>query len=205
MVSRSICRRLFTYQMPPRTALRRTVAIARAPGSPRTPVSMNSLIVTACSGTASHAPMPRRAETTTPRRSAARAAPRITRAARSASRIGRLEVPRLEVEQLRVACRARHELAVRAILNDPAGFEDHSSAGMPDAREAMRDQDGRQAGGQVQEAVEQLGFGPNVQLGRGLVQDQHPGAALHGIQRACQGDALPLPAGQVEPAELARQ
>src|SRR5207249_3770793 len=73
-VTRSNCRRLLTYHIPPRTTLSAIAASASPVASPRPPASMNSLMATAWSGTAIQARMPRRPDTNTPRRSAARAA-----------------------------------------------------------------------------------------------------------------------------------
>ncbi len=48
-----------------------------------------------------------------------------------------------------------------------------------------------------EELVEQLGLGRDIEARRGLVEDEHAGPGLGGIQGPCEGDSLPLPAREV--------
>ena len=68
----------------------------------------------------------------------------------------------------------------------------------------MGNDQGGHSGGELQEAVVERGLGPDVQLGGGLVEHQHPGPPGHRVQRPGQGDALPLATGQINPGLISR-
>src|SRR5882762_9615906 len=54
-----------------------------------------------------------------------------------------VEALRLQIEHGAIASGERHQLVVRAVLDNPAVLEHADTIGMADGREAMRDQDGR--------------------------------------------------------------
>src|SRR5438552_1554907 len=108
------------------------------------------------------------------------------------------EAGRLHAEHVRVAPAEGDEVVVGAVLDHPPAREHHDPIGPPDRRESMGYDDGREAAGQVEEAVVQLGLGPHVEVRRRLVEHQHPGAAVHREQGPRQSDALPLPSGEVD-------
>src|SRR5215467_12284475 len=88
------------------------------------------------------------------------------------------EARRLQIEHGAVAASPRHQLIVRAELDNPSALEDADPVRVPDGREAMGDQDDGAATSGLQEAVEDLRLAPYVQLSCGLVQDHHAGARL---------------------------
>ena len=100
---------------------------------------------------------------------------------------------------------AAEQLRVGAVLDDLSVVEHDDPLGMPHARETMRDQDRRQPARQLEEAVEQLGFGTDVEMRRGLVENEHRRASFDGVHRSRECDPLPLATGQVDAAEVARE
>ena len=91
-------------------------------------------------------------------------------------------------------------------LHDPAALEHDDPVGPAHGREPVRHHDRGQPGGEVEEAVVEGRFGPHVEVGRRLVEDEDPGAALQGEHGPGQRHPLPLPAGEVGAAvELLRQ
>ena len=113
------------------------------------------------------------------------------------------EALRLQVEHRPVAAALRHQLVVRAELDDPAVLEDADAIGLADGREAVRDQDGRAVPRGGQDALEDLRLAAHVELRRRLVEQHDAGAQLHGAERARQRDALPLAARQIGAALVA--
>jgi hypothetical protein len=86
---------------------------------------------------------------------------------------------------------------VRAVLHDVAVLEDDDAVRTPDGREPMRDEDRRQAARQLEETVEERRLGADVEIGGGLVEHEHAGAALDREQRPGDRDPLPLPAREL--------
>ena len=113
------------------------------------------------------------------------------------------EPRRLEVEHRAVAPAARHQLVVRAELDDGAVLEHADAVGLAHGREAVRDEDRRAAARGVEDALEDLRLAAHVELGRRLVEQHDAGAGAHGAQRPGQRDALPLAARQVGAAGVA--
>ena len=85
-----------------------------------------------------------------------------------------------------------HQLGMRSLFRDPSVLQDHDPLGAAYRREAVRDQDDSQSGGEFHESVVDLGFGAHIEVGGRLVEDQDARAAFHREERAGQGDALPL-------------
>src|SRR5688572_52508 len=101
----------------------------------------------------------------------------------------------LEIEQVGVAALPRHELLVRAVLDDAAFVEDDDLIGVPHRREAMRDQDRDAVMRQRAEVLEDLRLGLGIHRGRRLVEHEDLGTRAH--ERACERDALPLAAREL--------
>lgn len=100
----------------------------------------------------------------------------------------------------------RDELVVAAVFDDPAAVQHHDPVGAAYGREPVADENGRQVTGQVEEAVVQIGFGADIQLGRRLVQNEQSGAVLDCGHGPGECDPLPSPAGKVDAArESSRQ
>src|SRR5437660_636773 len=114
-----------------------------------------------------------------------------------------VEALRLQIEHGPVAAAERHELIVRAELDDAAVLEDADAIGMADGGEAMRDEDGGAMAGGGEEAVEDLGFAAHVELGGGLIEQHDARSELNGGQGAGERNALPLAAGEVRAAIVA--
>ena len=96
------------------------------------------------------------------------------------------------------------EFVVAAEFGDGSAVEHRDPVGPADGGEAVRDDDAGGAPGDLEEAVVEGRFGPDVQLCGGLVENQDAGAAFDGVQGAGQGEALPLAAGQVGAAGVVR-
>src|SRR5262249_36512018 len=90
------------------------------------------------------------------------------------------EALRLQVEHRPVAAAASHQLAVRSELDHAAVFEYADAIGMADRREAMRDQDRRAVPRRGKDSIEDLDLAPDVELRRGLVQQDDACAGPHG-------------------------
>src|SRR5471032_2345291 len=107
-------------------------------------------------------------------------------------RIG-VDVARLRLIQAVVGAFARHQIVVRAFLDDHAAVEHHQAVGALQRRQAVRDGDGGAAVHQVVERLLDFLFRLRVDRGGGLVEDQD---ARIDQQRAGDRDALALAAGQ---------
>src|SRR5207253_2869812 len=70
-------------------------------------------------------------------------------------------------------------------------------------REAVRDEDRGGAARGGENAIEDLGLAPDVELGRWLIEQHQAGSQLHGAQCPRQRDPLPLAARQVRTAGVA--
>ena len=86
---------------------------------------------------------------------------------------------------------------MRARLHDPAGVEDHDPVRVADGREAVRDHDGRPAAHQERERVLHGRLRRAVEGRRRLVEHEHRRVLE---QRTRDGDALALPAGELDAA-----
>jgi hypothetical protein len=91
----------------------------------------------------------------------------------------------------------RHQLVVRAKLDDLTVLEHADAVGVAHRGKPMRDQDGRALATGSQDAIEDLRLAPNVELRRRFIQQHDAGALLYRAQGARQGDTLPLPARKV--------
>ncbi len=111
----------------------------------------------------------------------------------------------LHGEHLGVAAARREQLVVAAELGDAPLVEHGNPLGAADGGEPVRDDHRSQAGGEVQEPVVERRLGPDVQLGRRLVEDQDPRSFRGRVERAGQGDPLPLAAGQVRAVAVPRR
>src|SRR6266576_398827 len=112
------------------------------------------------------------------------------------------EALRLQIEHRPIPPRKRHQLVVRAELDDPAVLEHADAIGMADRRKAMRDQDGRAMPRHGEQTIENLRFAAHVELRGRLVQQHYAGAHRDGRQRSGECDALPLTARQVGAAVI---
>ena len=113
------------------------------------------------------------------------------------------ETLRLQIEHRPVSSVQRHQLRVRAELDDLPLLEHADAIDMPHGREAMRDQDRRAVARCCEDALEDLGFTTNIELRRRFVEQDHSGAFLDRRQRAGERHALPLPARQVSASLVA--
>src|SRR5690349_9899912 len=95
---------------------------------------------------------------------------------RGALLFGDVEALRLQIEHGAVAAADRHELVVRAELDDAAVLEHADAIGVANGGEAVRDKDGGAVAGGGEEAVEDFGFAAHVELGGGLIE-QHDSRA----------------------------
>ncbi len=115
----------------------------------------------------------------------------------------RVEPLRLQIEHRPVAAALRHQLVVRAELDDAAVLEDADAIGVTDGREAMRDEDRRAAARRGKDAIENLRFAAHVELRGRLVEQHDARAELNGAQRARERHALPLAARELGSAVVA--
>ena len=113
------------------------------------------------------------------------------------------EALRLQIEHRPVAAVERHQLVVRAELDDLAVLEHADPIGVAHGREAVRDQDGRAVPRRGQEALEDLRLAAHVELRGRLVEQHDAGAHRHRAERARQRDALPLAAREIGAALVA--
>src|SRR2546425_919042 len=113
------------------------------------------------------------------------------------------EALRLQIEHRPVAPGERHQLVVRAELDDPAVLEHADPISVADRGEAMGDQDGRAMPRGGEQAIEDLRFPAHIELCGRLVEQHHAGAELDGCQRSSERHALPLATGQVGAAAVA--
>src|SRR5262245_31358086 len=112
----------------------------------------------------------------------------------------------LHLEHRPVSPIARDELVVRAQLDHPAVLEHADPIGVAHGRETVRDEDGRTAFARAelrQQTIEDLRLAADVELRRRLVEQYYAGAEPDGAERACQGDPLPLTAGEIGAAVIA--
>src|SRR4029077_11370356 len=91
-----------------------------------------------------------------------------------------VEPLRLQIEHGPIATGERHQLVVRAELNDPAVFEHADTIGMADCGETMRDQDGRAVPRRREQAIENLRFPAHVEVRSRLVEQHDAGAERDG-------------------------
>ena len=105
-----------------------------------------------------------------------------------------VEALRLQIEHRPVAAAERHQLVVRAELDDAAVLEHADAIGVADGREAVRDQDRGAVPRRGEQAIEDLGFAAHVELRGRLVEQHDAGAERDRAQRPGERDALPLAA-----------
>src|SRR3954464_14003806 len=117
--------------------------------------------------------------------------------------LGGVEPLRLQIEHRLIPSAERHQLVVRAELDDASLLEDADAIGLPHGGKAMRDQDRRRVPRRGEDALEDLRLAADVELRRRFVEQHDAGAALHRAQRACQRDPLPLTAGEIRAAVVA--
>src|SRR5581483_12314533 len=79
------------------------------------------------------------------------------------------EALRLQVEHRAVASAERHELVVRAELDHAPLLEHADAIRMADGGEPVRNQDRRAVAGRLENAIEDLGLAPHVELRGRLV------------------------------------
>src|SRR5882757_3444240 len=103
----------------------------------------------------------------------------------------------LQIEHRPIASGERHELVVRAKLDDLSAFKHTDTIGMADGGEAMRDQDGRAMPRRGEQPIEDLRFPAHVKLRGWLVEQHDTGTKRDGCQRPGERDALPLAARQI--------
>ena len=109
-----------------------------------------------------------------------------------------LPIPRrLQRKQLGVAPAPAQQLLVGANLHELAVFDDQDAVGHADGAEAVADEDGGFAQGQLLEALEDFVLGAGIEGGGGLVEDEELGVAH---VSAAEGDFLPLAAAQIHAA-----
>src|SRR5579883_1988966 len=110
----------------------------------------------------------------------------------------------LQLEQAGVGASEPDELLVASQLLDPSLVQDEDPVGHAHGAEPVGDEQGRLAGAQARQVMEELGFGRRVQGRRRLVQDEDLGIPHEG---AAERDPLPLAPGEllsfVEPAAQA--
>src|SRR5206468_2588714 len=94
------------------------------------------------------------------------------------------EALRLQIEHRPIAPGERHQLVVRAELDDAAVLEHADAIGMADGGEAMRDQDGRAMPRCGEQAIEDLRFAAHVELRGRFVEQHDAGAERHGCKRS---------------------
>src|SRR6266403_3862856 len=104
---------------------------------------------------------------------------------------------RLQIEHRSIASAERHQLVMRAELNDPAVLQHTDTISMTNRGEAMRNEDGRAMPRCSEQAIENFRFPAHVKLSGRLVQQRNSGAHPDGRQRSCKRNSLPLAAGQV--------
>src|SRR5215471_5216921 len=93
---------------------------------------------------------------------------------------GNTEALCLQIEHRAIAPAKRHQLIVGAKLDHATMFEDADTICMTNGRESVRDQDGGATTRRGQQAVENLGFPPHIELRRGLVEQHYTRAHFHG-------------------------
>src|SRR5439155_24635531 len=76
------------------------------------------------------------------------------------------EAGRLQLEHGGVTAVRREQLVVRPLLDDTTILQHHDAIGATDRREAVRDDDGGQSAGELEEPVVEIGLGPQVEVGR---------------------------------------
>src|SRR5258708_37064973 len=92
---------------------------------------------------------------------------------------------------------------MRAEVDHAAPFQHADAIRVTHRGEAMRDQDRRGVTRGREDAVEDLGLAPDVELGRRLVEEHDTGAEPHRAQGPRERDTLPLAARQVRPTRVA--
>src|SRR5436309_11287934 len=81
-----------------------------------------------------------------------------------------VEALRLEIEHGPVTSAERHQLVVRAELDDAPVLEDADAIRVAHGRKAMRDEDGRAVSRLGEQTIEDLGFAADVELRGRLVE-----------------------------------
>src|SRR6185503_10962729 len=102
----------------------------------------------------------------------------------------------LAVVELFVAAVGGEELRVRAALDDLAVFEDQDLVRAADGGETVRDDEGRAAAAKCAQAVLDFRLALAVEARRRFIEDEDRRVREN---RARDGDALPLPAGELDP------
>src|SRR5579872_167579 len=109
----------------------------------------------------------------------------------------------LQVEHSAIAAAEGHQLVVASEFDNSSFFEDTDAVGMPHGGEAMGDQDRGGVPCRREDAVEDLSFSLDIELSGGLVEENQARAESDRGQRSCEGNALPLTAGEVGAAIVA--
>ena len=94
----------------------------------------------------------------------------------------RVEPPGLQVEHRLVRSANRHQLVVRAGLDDAAALDDADAVGVADGGEAMRDENRRGVAGRLEYAVEDFCLSAHVELRRWFVEQDEAGPAIDSAQ-----------------------
>src|SRR6266545_1485379 len=109
----------------------------------------------------------------------------------------------LQVEHRPIAAPFGDQLVVGSEFDDPAPFEHADAVGVADGGKAVGDQDGRAVAGRGEDPIEDLCFASYIEVRRRFVQQDNLSPELDRAQRACKGDALPLPAREIGTAFVA--
>src|SRR5882757_1190618 len=108
----------------------------------------------------------------------------------------------LQLEHRRVPSVGRDQFIVRSGFENAAVGEHTDPIRTPYHRKSVRDNQRRNAGGELEVMVDQLRLRPDIQRRGRFVEDQHPRAAVDRAQRPGQRDALPFPAGKVDSTDI---
>ncbi len=103
----------------------------------------------------------------------------------------------LTANQLGIEAAAREQLGMVPGLDQAAGLKHRDQFGIAHSRQAVRDHNGGAIAHQLDERVAHLRLADGVEMRGGLVEDQHRRVFE---ERARDGDALPLAAGQLHAA-----
>src|SRR5215469_7686453 len=121
---------------------------------------------------------------------------------RCALLIGFLEPLRLKVEHRSIAAAQPHQFFVRAEFDHAPVLEYADASGMANGGESVRDQNSGTVSRRPEQALEDFGLAPHIQLGRGLIEQYETCAHLYRDQGSCQRNALPLTTGQLRSARI---
>src|SRR5207248_95708 len=102
------------------------------------------------------------------------------------------EALRLQIEHGPVAAALCHQLIMSSQFNDSAVFENADAVRVTNGRKTVRYEDRRAVTRCREDAIENLGFTSNIQLGGRFVEKHDSRSHAHRTKSARQCDALPL-------------